>query len=76
MMKNQRRNMLFTCLTRYFINSKFVLLCSVLFICEYKKHNGIPNIKITFWEPERMIFTSKIVTRNSASDIIFLLTFL
>jgi hypothetical protein len=76
MMTNQRRNMFFKCPTRYFINNKIVLLCSVMFIYEYKKRNGIPNIKYTFWGLERVIFAFKIVSRNSASDIIFLLTFL
>jgi len=68
--------MLFKCLTRYFINNKFVLLRSVLFVYECKKHSEVPNIKITFWGLERVIFTSKTVSRNSVSNIIFLLTFL
>jgi len=76
MLTNQRRNILLKCLTHYFINNKFVLLCSVLFFYEYKKHSGIPNINITFWGREWVIFTSKIVSRNNVSDIIFLLTFL
>ena len=65
MMTNQHRNMLFKCLTRYFINNKFALLCSVLFIYEHKKYNEIPNIKITFWGHERVTFTSKIARRNT-----------